>query len=80
MMKSYTMGITLLVLTYGVVLLAEIHYLAFVIGITWLAFVFLWCVLDSYKNSRQVQDSSTTESSNDFMLIFLGRCFQRVII
>jgi len=79
MLKSFAMGVTLLGLSYWLVQLAGFQYLASLTSVTLLAFLMayvVWCVLHRNKIARQVQDSSTTDSSIDFM----GRYFQRVTI
>jgi VIT1/CCC1 family predicted Fe2+/Mn2+ transporter len=77
-LKSFAMGVTLLVLSYCLVDLVGIRYLASLTIVTLLAFLLAYvvcCVLHRNKVARQVQDLSTTDSSIDFM----SRYFQRVI-
>ena len=79
MLKSFAMGITLLGLSYWLIQLAGFQYLASLTSITLLAFLLayvIWCALHRNKVARQVEDSSKTDSSFDFM----GQYFQRVII
>jgi fatty-acid desaturase len=78
MVKIFAMGITLLLLLYGLVLIGGFQYFAYLTSVTLLAFLLsyvVWCILHRNKAARQVQDSSTTDRSIDFM----GRYFQRVI-
>jgi predicted lipid-binding transport protein (Tim44 family) len=57
-------------LLYLMVQLAGFQFLASITSITLLAFLLayvIWCILHRNKFARQVQDSSTTDSSIDFM-------------
>jgi hypothetical protein len=68
--------VTLLGFSYGLIMLAEYHILASVLGITVLVLLLVWYAGPRKKMPIQVQDSSTTDRSIDFM----GRYFQRVTI
>ena len=79
MLKSFAMGVTLLGLSYWLVQLAGLQFLVSLTSITLFAFLLVymvWCFLHRNKTPRQVQDSSTPESS----INFTGRYFQRVTI
>jgi hypothetical protein len=79
MVKGFATGCTLFGLLYLLVQLAGFQYLASLTSVTLFAFLLayvVWCILHRNKLGRQVQDSSTTDSSIDFM----GWYFQRLTI
>jgi hypothetical protein len=64
MLKSFAMGVTLLGLSYWLIQIAGVQYLASLTSITLLAFMLayvVWCVLHRNKVARQVFDYSTTD-------------------
>jgi hypothetical protein len=59
MLKSFAMGVTLLGLSYWLVQIAGIQYLATLTSVTLLAFLLgyvMWCVLHRNRLDRQVYD------------------------
>jgi multisubunit Na+/H+ antiporter MnhG subunit len=70
MLKGFATGCTLFGLLYLIIQLAGFQFLVSLTIFT--LFVFLvayvvWCILHRNKLARQVQDSSTTDSSVDFI-------------
>jgi multisubunit Na+/H+ antiporter MnhG subunit len=75
LLKTFAMCGTLFGLLYLLVQLAGFQFLASITSITLLAFLLayvIWCILHRNKIARQVQDTSTTDNSIDF----LGRYFK----
>jgi Flp pilus assembly protein TadB len=62
-LKSFAMGVTLLGLSYWLVQIAGVQYLASLTSATLLAFLLgyvVWCLLHRNRLTRQVDDSSNT--------------------